>query len=127
MIAAYWSVLIAALMPLLFTGIAKFGGGGFNNRRPRTFQDGLTGWRQRAHWAHLNGLEAFPVFAAAVCIAGIQTADVAVMNGLAITWIVFRLVYGALYISDHATLRSLAWAGALACVIGLFLAAAGII
>ena len=69
MTTAYWCMLIAAFLPLAFTGVAKFSGPGFNNNRPRDFQAGLTGFRQRAHWAHLNSFEAFPPFAAAVVMA----------------------------------------------------------
>ncbi len=37
MTLAYWCVLAAALMPFLFTGIAKFSGGRYNNYSPREF------------------------------------------------------------------------------------------
>lgn len=120
MTIAYWCVLAAAMLPFLFTGIAKFSGPGFSNRRPRDFQTGLTGFRQRAHWAHLNSLEAFPPFAAAVIIAHQLAADRAWLDGLALAFIALRLVYGALYIADKPTLRSLAWLGALLCWVWMF-------
>lgn len=124
MTTAYWCVLVAALLPILFTGIAKFSGPGFNNRRPRDFQAGLTGYRQRAHWAHLNSIEAFPPFAAAVIIAQQLSAPQARVDMLALAFIACRVVYGALYMANQATLRSIVWALGLACVIGLFLSAA---
>jgi uncharacterized MAPEG superfamily protein len=120
MTAAYLCVLIAGLMPFLFTGIAKAGARGFDNRRTRDFQAGLTGWRQRAHWAHQNSFEAFPLFAAAVIIAHQTGGEQTQVDALAIAFILLRLAYGGLYIADQATLRSLVWFGALICCIALF-------
>lgn len=124
MTTAYWCVLVAALMPFLFTGIAKFSGPGFNNRTPRDFQDRLDGMRKRAHWAHLNSFEAFPPFAAAVIIAHQLGAAQGRVDLLAVVFILARLAYGALYMADLATLRSLAWVVGLGCVVGLFVIAA---
>lgn len=124
---AYWCILAAALLPLVFTAIAKFGGGGrgFTNRKPRLFQAQLTeGYRARAHWAHLNSLEAFPPFAAAVLVAEQLQASQARIDSLALAFIVLRLIYGVFYLADLALLRSLAWAASLVCVVGLFVAAA---
>lgn len=124
MTIAYWCVLVAALLPILFTGIAKYTGPGFDNRTPREFQDRLDGMRRRAHWAHLNSFEAFPPFAAAVIIAHQLGAAQGRVDALAIAFIVARLAYGALYMADLATLRSLAWVVGLGCVVGLFVIAA---
>lgn len=123
MALAYWCVLVAALMPLVFTGIAKFSGSGFNNRKVRDFQATLTGFRQRAHWAHLNSFEAFPVFAAGVLMAVQQGVAAERVNQLALAFIVARVLYGAFYLLDRATLRSLAWVVAFGCSIALMLAA----
>jgi len=122
---AYWCVLIAAFMPVMLTGVAKFSGPGFNNRRPRDFQATLTGFRQRAHWAHLNAIEAFPPFAAAVIIAQQLNADQGTIDGLAIGFIVARVVYAGFYLSDHASLRSVAWLAAVICWVAMFVVAAG--
>lgn len=115
MTIAYWCVMIAAFLPLLYTGIAKFSGPGFNNRTPRDFQAQLQGFRQRAHWAHLNSFEAFPPFAAAVIIAHQLGLQQSTLDALAIGFIVARLAYGAFYLADMATLRSLAWVAAVGC------------
>ncbi len=124
MTIAYWCVLIAALLPFAFTGAAKIGARGFNNRRVRDFQQSLSGWRQRAHWAHQNTFEAFPPFAAAVIIAHLAGAEQTHIDALAISFILLRLAYGGLYIADQATLRSLVWFGALICVVALFVVSA---
>lgn len=124
MTTAYWCVLIAALLPIFFTGIAKFSGPGFRNDTPRDFQAGLTGMRQRAHWAHINSFEAFPPFAAAVIIAHQLHADQGWIDGLAIGFIVARLVYGFLYMANWPSLRSVVWTIALGCTVALFVIAA---
>ena len=124
MTLAYWCVLAAALMPFLFTGIAKFSGGRYNNYSPREFLEKQEGFRKRAHWAQLNSFEAFPMFAAAVIIAHLTGAEQDYINTLAIAFIGIRIVYGAMYLAKLAALRTLVWAAGLACVIALFAAGA---
>ncbi|MFP4147024.1 MAG: MAPEG family protein [Halorhodospira sp.] len=121
---AYWMVLIAAVLPMLFAGAAKYGGGQFDNSRPREWLARQEGWPKRAHWAQQNGYEAFPPFAAGVIIAHQVGAAQGVIDTLAVLFVLLRLVYGLLYITDYANLRSLAWTAGFACVVGLFLAAA---
>ena len=124
MTLAYWCVLAAALMPFLFTGIAKFSGGRYNNYSPREFLEKQEGFRKRAHWAQLNSFEAFPMFAAAVIIAHLTGAEQDYINTLAIAFIGIRIVYGAMYLANLAALRTLVWTSGLACVIALFAAGA---
>lgn len=124
MTLAYWCVLVAALMPLAFAVIAKAGGRQYTNRRPRAWLAVLEGWRQRANWTQQNSLEAFPAFAAAVIIAHQLEAAQDAVNVLAMSFIGFRMGYGAAYIGDTPTLRSLLWLGGLVCVIALFVVAA---
>jgi uncharacterized MAPEG superfamily protein len=125
MTIAYWCVLIAACLPLVFTGIANATGPGYDNARPRTLADAdIADFRKRAYWAHLNSFEAFPPFAAAVIIASVVGAERGAIDALAVAFIGFRLAYGAFYIADWATSRSLVWIAAFGCVIGLFILAA---
>jgi len=127
MTSAYWCVLVAALLPYLFTGLAKSGradGARYDNHAPRDWLERQTGWRKRAHWAQLNAFEAFPPFAAAVIIAHLAGAAQTEVDRLAVAWVALRAAYGALYLLDHDKLRSVAWTLALACVVGLFVAAA---
>lgn len=120
MTIAFWCVLTAAFIPILFTGVAKFSGRGFNNNTPRDFQAKLTGYRQRAHWAHLNSFEAFPPFAAAVIIAYVLQVSQSRIDQLAVAFILLRLAYGVFYIVDWATMRSIAWVSAVACWVAMF-------
>lgn len=122
MTIAYWCVLAAGLMPYLFTAIAKGTGGRFDNRSPREWQSRLQGMPARAHAAHLNAFEAFPLFAVAVIVADLRDAAQDRVDMLAIAFVVLRLVFGALYMANFATLRSLAWALALGCTLMIFFA-----
>lgn len=127
MTIALWCILVAALLPLVFTAVAKYGheaGMRRLNRQPRAFQAELTGFRARAHWAHLNSIEAFPPFAAAVLVAQWVHAPQGRIDLIAVLFIVLRLIYGAFYLSDRPLLRSLTWFLGLVCMISLFVVAA---
>ena len=127
MTLAYWMILVAAALPYVGAAYAKFSGGGartYDNHAPRLQMDTLPPQRRRAYWAQLNGFEAFPPFAAAVIIAHLAAAPQLQIDTLAVIFIVLRLVYTLFYIYDKPTLRSLVWAASLACIVGLFVAAA---
>ncbi|RMF99212.1 MAG: hypothetical protein D6727_00560 [Gammaproteobacteria bacterium] len=121
MTIAYWTVLFAALLPLVWTGVAKSGASGYDNRAPRAFLAQLEGWPQRANWAQLNALEAFPPFAAGVIIAHLTGGEQWLIDTLAGTFLLMRVLHGIFYILDRATLRSLVWLAGFLCVLGLFL------
>ena len=123
MTIAYWCILAAALLPYVWVGAAK-SAPGYNNAAPRAFLDTLSDWRRRAAWAQLNAFEAFPPFAAGVIIAHQLNAPQAWIDLLALGFIGLRLVHGIAYIGNWPALRSLAWAGGIACVITLFVIAA---
>lgn len=125
MTIALWTILAAALLPYIWVILAK-AGPGYDNHRPREVLAGLQGWRKRADWAQMNAFEAFPAFAAAVLTAHMVAGPSTRADGLALGFIAFRVLHGSLYLLDRATLRSLAWAGGFACVIGLFLVASGV-
>jgi uncharacterized MAPEG superfamily protein len=102
---AYWCVLVAALLPLVWVSYAKFGVDG-DNHRPREDYERLSPRKRRAYAAHQNAYENFPFFAAAVMVAITQGASITVVNWLAVTYVVIRLAHGLLYIGDYATARS---------------------
>ena len=124
MTIAYWCVLAAAFIPLLFVGYAKFTGGRYNNYKPREFLAKLEGPQARARDAQLNSYEAFPPFAAAVIIAHQLAAPQSQIDLLALGWVGLRLFYGVCYIANWAMLRSTVWLLAVGCVVGLFVIAA---
>jgi uncharacterized MAPEG superfamily protein len=122
MTIALYCVLAAGLMPFLWTGVAKMRGPRYNNVNVRLWQSTLEGAAQRAHAAHLNSFEAFPLFAAAVIVAQMNGADQSHVNSLALSFIGLRVLYGILYLANQASLRSLVWIAALACTIMIFIA-----
>lgn len=124
MTVAYWCVFIAAVLPYLLT--LSWRSPAYTlaaNRAPRRFEETLTGWRQRAQWAHLNGLEVFPPFAAAVIVAHQLGAPQARLDALALTFIGLRLAYSAFYLADFGVPRSLSFFAGIICIIAIFLSA----
>jgi len=116
----YICLLIAGLMPILCTAIAKWGFKDFDNHNPRNWLSVQTGFRARANAAQANSFEAFPLFAVSViCALGAQ-AELDLLAGLCLLFIGFRLLYVFAYITDRATFRTLMWVAALGCVIGNF-------
>lgn len=124
MTTAYWCILIAGLLPFVWTSIAKFSGGSFGkaeNLAPREFKATLHGTLKRAVWAEQNAFEAFPLFAAAVVVAHNTGSNQHTINAFAITYIALRLAHGIFYLANLGLLRSLVWFGSIGCVIGLFI------
>jgi len=116
-------VLIAGLMPYLWTTVAKIAGPRYDNRNVREWQSKLSGLAQRAHAAHLNSFEAFPFFAAAVLAAMITHADTARVAMLSIAFVVARGLHGLAYIADIAMARSLIWFVGIGCVVAVLVSA----
>lgn len=114
---AYWCILVAALLPIICAGIAKYGlmrtapeKGGYDNNNPRSWLASQTDWRARANAAQANTFEANPFFFAAVIIAQQLQASQVLLNSLAVLYVVLRVVYIALYVGNKANARSIIWA-----------------
>ncbi|MDX2219403.1 MAG: MAPEG family protein [Burkholderiales bacterium] len=116
-------VLVAGLMPFVAVGVAKWNRG-YDNRDPRGWEDKLAGRARRAHSAHLNSFEAFPLFAVGVLFALVTGVDKTVVNSLAGVFVVARVAYVWLYLNDQATARSLVWMVGLAASVALLVLAA---
>ncbi|MDB5886942.1 MAG: rane protein-like protein [Polaromonas sp.] len=123
---AYWCVLVAALLPVVCAGIAKYGTfrispkkGGYDNNNPREWLARQTDWRARANAAQANTFEALPFFFAAVIIAHQLQASQAWVDGLALLFVALRMAYIWLYVINRASARSLVWAVALFINIGI--------
>ncbi len=84
--------------------------GGYDNHDPRGQQRELTGIGQRALAAHHNGFEAFAPFAVAVFAALSRGIDLRTVSGLAIGFVVVRVIFLAAYLDDRPRLRSGMWA-----------------
>ncbi len=123
---AYWCVLAAALLPIACAGLAKAGmmgkprrEGGYDNTNPRNWLARQKDWRARANAAQANSFEALPLFMAAVIIAHQLGAHQARVDILAFMFVVLRILYIMMYVSDMATARSAVWATALLVNIGI--------
>ena len=117
---AYWCVLIAALLPIVCAGLAKYGvfgkssrDGGFDNNNPRAWLAKQTDWRARANAAQANTFEALPFFFAAVIIAHQLQASQTPLDILAFLFVVLRVGYVLMYVADMANTRSVVWGAAL--------------
>ncbi|WP_196868823.1 MAPEG family protein [Polaromonas sp. CG_9.11] len=123
---AYWCILVAALLPIVCAGIAKYGAmriapgkGGYDNNDPRAWLARQTDWRARANASQANTFEAIPFFFAAVIIAHQFQASQALLDVLAVVFVVLRVVYIALYVGNKANARSIVWALAFFINIGI--------
>jgi uncharacterized MAPEG superfamily protein len=121
MTIAEWCVFGAVMLYL--ATIAPFkatGFGRFDNSKPRDpafFEDPL---RARALGAHLNGIEAFPFFAAAVLLAEFRAAPQHLINELAVLFLIVRIAYVFTYLGNRPTLRSILWNVGFAINVGIF-------
>lgn len=110
MTIAEWCVFGALILYLLtIVPFKALGLPRFDNARPRDpgfYDDPL---RARALGAHLNGIEAFPFFAAAVLLAEFRDAPQRLIDELAILYLIVRAAYVVTYIGDRPTLRSILW------------------
>ena len=124
---AHWCILVAALLPMVCAGIAKYGmfgksikQGGYDNNHPRAWLARQTDWRARANAAQANTFEALPFFFAAVIIAHQLQARQAVLDILAFTFIVLRMAYIMMYVADMAKTRTGIWVTALVVNVAIF-------
>ncbi|MCB1988630.1 MAG: MAPEG family protein [Nitrospirota bacterium] len=124
---AYWCVFVAAMLPLLCSVVAKRGGfgkkrsqGGYDNHDPRAWLARQTGASARANAAQANSFEALPFFIAAVLVAHQLGAGQAVLDLLAVLYVLLRLFYIMMYVSDMPRARSAVWGGAFFVNIAIF-------
>lgn len=127
MTIAFWCVLFAGLLPYAAIGIAKWDKTYLrNNSNPRDWEAKLGGVQARAHAAHLNTFEAFPLFAASIFVAALCKSPQSIVDSLAIAFVIARVLYIACYVGNLATLRSLVWMAGLGLCIAQFVVAAGV-
>lgn len=124
---AYLCILVACLLPIVCAGIAKWGTfgrprsqGGYDNHDPRRWLALQQGHRSRANAAQANSFEALPLFIAAVLVAQLSGVAPATVNALALAFVLLRVAYIALYVTDRAAARSIVWLLALAVCVALF-------
>ena len=127
---AYLCILVACLLPIVCAGIAKSGTfgrprsqGGYDNRDPRAWLARQQGHRARANAAQANSFEALPIFIAGVLVAQLAGVGASTVNTLAVVFVLLRLLYIALYVTDRAAARSIVWMLGMGVCIALFVLA----
>ena len=106
-------LFIAAILPIIAkvpVAISMHKLGRYNNNHPRAQQTELTGFGARALAAHQNAFESLIIFAPAVLLAIATKNTGLVIEQLAITHVVARVLYNIAYLMNIATIRSLIWA-----------------
>jgi uncharacterized MAPEG superfamily protein len=106
---------ILSILPAKVDGRREFDNA--NPRDPRFYASGL---RARSQAAHQNGFEVFPFFAASVILAEMRSVPQGTLNGLAVAFIVIRIVYVLMYLTNRPSARSLVWSIGLACNLAIF-------
>jgi uncharacterized MAPEG superfamily protein len=118
MTIAFWCVLVAAFLPYAVFGLAS---AQLDILTPRKTAN-LEGRAAFAHGAHLNHFEAFPFFAAAVIIAHIVNGGPsALVNWLAVAFVLVRIFYTFMYLAGRQPLRSASFFVGLAIVVVIFI------
>jgi len=126
MALSYWCVLLACMLPIVAAGVAKWGTfsrpareGGYDNEDPRAWLALQSGRRARANAAQANSFEALPLFIAAVLTAQQLQVQQVLIDGLSAAFVLLRVVYLVLYVTNRATARTLVWSAGIAVSIAL--------
>ncbi len=124
MTVPFWCVGIACVLPYLWLPFALWSrfklADGLDNARPREQARQLSGLGARAMGAHHNGFEALAVFAAAVVVSHLASADPELAQWISIGWVACRLSHGIFYLFNVHPLRSLFWTASYALSLSLF-------
>ena len=110
MTIADWCMLGAVLLYLLtLAPIKALGHRDFRNSAPRDPAFYAPPIRARVLGAHVNGIETFPFFAAAILLAEFRHAAQQPVDALAVGFLVVRLAFVGAYVAGWATARTLLW------------------
>jgi len=121
MTLAEWCLLAAMLITLATIAAVKGAHSAeFDNASPRDPTFYKSGMRQRALGAHLNGTESFPFFAAAVLLSEFRQAPQDIVDTLAVTFVMLRLVYVTFYLTNQPMLRTITWNAGFAVNVAIF-------
>ena len=102
MTIAIWCILIAQILPYVAFSRVK----GLDPNQPRFHVGDLVGESVRAYGAHLNGLETFPWFAAAVIVAHMVGGPSRIVDILAVVYVLVRIGHMTAYIGGRQPLRT---------------------
>lgn len=122
MTIAEWMLLAAVLIYLLTLAPFKpLGYREFDNAKPRDSSFWAEPLRARALGAHANGIETFPFFAVAVLLAEFRAVPQHLIDWLAVSFILLRLLFVAAYLLNRPWLRTLIWNAGFTANVALFL------
>ncbi len=110
MTIAELSVFGAVILYLLTVAPVKaLGYRRFDNAKPRNPAFYKSGVASRALGAHINGIETFPFFAAAILLAEFRHQPQYWIDLLAVAFLVVRFVFVLAYLGNWSTTRTLVW------------------
>ncbi len=110
MTLAEWMIFLAVILYLLTIAPVKaVGYKTFDNSNPRDPQFYRPGIALRALGAHINGIETFPFFAAAVLLAEFRHAHQPWIDALSVAFVCIRLIFVLAYLGNWPTTRTLLW------------------
>jgi uncharacterized MAPEG superfamily protein len=110
MTIAEWAIFGAVLIYLLTVAPVKVvTRPRFDNSNPRDPSFYKPGVPARALGAHINGIETFPFFAAAILLAEFRMQPQHWIDLLAIAFLVVRLAFIAAYLGNWPITRTLLW------------------
>jgi len=110
MTVAEWMIFAAVIVYLLTIAPVKaVGYRTFDNSNPRDPAFYKPGAATRAWGAHINGVETFPFFAAAVFLAEFRQQPQHFIDMLAVAFVLIRLFFVLAYVGDWPTTRTLLW------------------
>ena len=104
-------MIFAAVLLYLLTlaPVKALGHRDFKNSDPRAPGFYEKPMRKRAYGAHVNGIDTFPFFAAAVLLAEFRACPQPMIDGLATAFVGVRLAFVLAYLAGRPTLRTLLW------------------
>ena len=121
MTLAEWTLFGAVLLYLLTVAPVKaVGHRTFDNANPRDPAFYKAGMPARALGAHINGIETFPFFAAAVLLAEFRSGPQVWIDILAAGFLAIRFAYVLAYVGNWPTTRTLLWNAGFAVNIAIF-------
>ncbi len=110
MTIAEWVIFASVILYLLTVAPVKaVGYRTFDNSNPRDPAFYKPGIASRALGAHINGIETFPFFAAAVLLAEFRQQPQHWIDVLAVAFVAVRLVFVLAYLANWPTTRTLLW------------------
>jgi len=110
MTIAEFCVFAAVILYLITVAPVKaLGYRTFDNANPRDPSFYRSGIRARALGAHINGIETFPSFAAAVLFAECRHMPQQTVDVLALMFVGLRLLFVLAYLASWSTTRTIIW------------------